>query len=55
MAGGDQRERKVLKVPWDRLENPGKTGITDRAGPRGEKGDKGDPGPKGMTEPPGRP
>ena len=55
MAGGDQREREVLKVPWDLLENPEKTGITGPAGPKGEKGDKGDPGPKGMPGPPGRP
>ena len=55
VEGEDQRERKVLKVPWDHLENPEKTGITGPAGPRGEKGDKGEPGPKGMPGPPGRP
>ncbi|CAH3166248.1 unnamed protein product, partial [Porites lobata] len=55
VAGGDQRERKVFKVPWDPLENPEKTGITGPAGPRGEKGDKGEPGPKGMPGPPGKP
>ena len=55
MAGGDQRERKVFKVPWDPLENPEKTGITGPAGPRGEKGDKGEPGLKGMPGPPGKP
>ena len=54
VAGEDQRERKVLKVPWDLLENPEKTGMTGPAGPSGEKGDKGEPGPKGMPGPPGR-
>ena len=55
VAGGDQRERRALKVPLDHLENPGKTGMTGPARPRGVKGAQGEPGPKGMPGPPGRP
>ena len=54
VVGGDQRERKGFKVPWDHLENPEKK-KKGPAGPRGEKGNKGEPGPKGMPGPPGRP
>ena len=54
VAGGDQRERKVLNVPWDHLENLEKQEWLV-VGPRREKGDKGEAGPKGMPGPPGRP
>ena len=54
VAGGDQRERRALQVPWDHQENPEKQEwrvLRDQEG----KGVKGKLGPKGMPGPPGRP
>ena len=49
VAGGDQRERRALKVPWDHLENP------EKQERERKKRAQGEPGPKGMPGPPGRP